>query len=49
MNKMEIKAECYQVIDKEIKAQTNAGVIYVPKNWIGKKARVLLLEPLQDE
>ena len=49
MDKMKIEVECYQVIDKEIKAQTNAGVIYVPKNWIGKKVRVLLLEPLESE
>lgn len=46
---MEIKVECYQVIDKEVKAQTNAGVIYAPKDWIGKKVRVLLLEPLEEE
>jgi putative transposon-encoded protein len=45
---MEVKAECYQTLDKEVSAQTSAGVIYVPKNWIGKKVRVLLLEPIEE-
>ncbi|GEM_PF-917216 len=46
---MEIKAQCYQTLDKEVKSQTNAGVIYVPKAWAGKKVRILLLEPLEEE
>lgn len=46
---MEVKANCFQVIDKEVKAQSNSGAIYVPKAWIGKKVRVLLLEPLEEE
>lgn len=45
---MEIKTECVQSIDKEVKAQTNAGVVYLPKAWIGKKVRVLLLEELEE-
>ena len=43
---MEVKTECYQVVDKEVKVQSNSGAIYVPKSWVGKKVRVLLLEPL---
>lgn len=48
MNMMEVKTECYQTIDKTVSAQTSAGVIYVPKTWIGKKCRVLLLEPIEE-
>lgn len=47
MNRMKVETDCYQTIDKEVKAQTSAGVIYVPKAWVGKKVRVLLLEPVE--
>lgn len=45
---MKVEVDCYQVIDKDVKSQTSAGVIYVPKSWVGKNVRVLLLEPLED-
>ncbi len=48
MHKMKVEVDCYQVIDKDVKSQTSAGVIYVPKSWVGKNVRVLLLEPLED-
>jgi putative transposon-encoded protein len=44
---MKVETDCYQTIDKEVKAQTSAGVIYVPKAWVGKKVRVLLLDPVE--
>ena len=46
---MKVETECYQMLDKEAKVQSNSGAVYVPKSWIGKKVRVLLLEPIQDE
>ena len=46
---MKIEVNCEKVLDKEVKAQTHAGVIYVPRSWIGKKTKVLLLEPLEEE
>jgi len=46
---MEVKTECYQVVDKEVKVQSNSGAVYVPKGWIGKRVRVLLLDPLESE
>lgn len=49
MNKMKIEADCYQTLDKEVKVQKHTGAVYVPKSWIGKKVRVLLLEPLEEE
>ena len=49
MDKMKMEFECYLSLDKEVKKQKNSGAVYVPKAWIGKKARVLLLEPIQDE
>ncbi|PWR73375.1 DUF2080 family transposase-associated protein [Methanospirillum stamsii] len=46
---MAITIDCYQTVDKEVKKQGNSGAIYVPKEWTGKKVRVLLLEPLEDD
>lgn len=48
MNKMKVETDCFQVMDKEVKAQTSAGVVYVPKAWVGKRVRVLLLEPIEE-
>ena len=45
---MDITTKCYQVKDKEVKAQTSGGVVYLPQSWTGKKVRVLLLEPINE-
>ena len=47
--KMEIVQECYGVEDKIPKAQRSASAVYLPLSWSGKKVRVLLLEPLEEE
>ena len=49
MNPVEHRDTCYDVKNKEVKAQTTGGVVYLPASWIGKKVRVLLLEPLEEE
>jgi putative transposon-encoded protein len=48
MEKTRIESDCYQVLDKEVKRQKNSGCIYVPKAWIGRKTRVLLIEPIEE-
>ena len=45
---MEVKLEAYQVIEKTVKSAGNSGRVYVPKEWIGKKVKILLLEPLEE-
>jgi len=45
---MKVEIDCYEVVDKDVKSQTSAGVIYVPKSWVGKQVRVCRLEPLKD-
>lgn len=47
--KMEIKIEAYQAFEKIVKSSGHTGRIYVPKNWIGKRVKVLLLEPATEE
>lgn len=33
-----------QQIIKEVKRQSTSGIVYVPKNWIGKSVAIILLE-----
>jgi len=44
---MEIKINAYQIIEKTVKPSGNSGRVYVPIDWVGKKVKVVLLEPLQ--
>lgn len=46
---MEIKLDAYQVIEKVVKSSGNSGRVYAPKEWIGKRVKILLLEPLETE
>jgi putative transposon-encoded protein len=43
MIKMEIRG--YEALEKIAQAGGNSARIYVPKNWQGKKIKVVLLEP----
>lgn len=44
---MEIKVSGYQIIEKTVKSSGNSGRVYVPPEWIGKKVKVVLIEPLE--
>lgn len=46
---MKIEVNCEKVVDKEVKAQTHSGVIYLPCSWIGSKVKVLMIEKPQGE
>ena len=46
---MEIKVQGYQIIEKPVKSSGNSGRVYVPKSWVGKKVKVVLLESLTYE
>ncbi len=39
-----IEMKGYEVVEKEAKKGGNSGRIYVPKDWIGKKVRAVLIE-----
>jgi putative transposon-encoded protein len=41
---MEIKVQGSQIIEKTVKKSGNSGRVYVPKDWVGKKVKVVLLE-----
>lgn len=46
---MKVEVHAYQVIEKTVKASGNSGRVYVPKEWVGKKVKILLLEPIIEE
>ncbi len=43
---MKIEVQAYQVIEKTVRASGNSGRVYVPKEWVGKKVKLFLLEPV---
>jgi putative transposon-encoded protein len=36
-------------LDKTVKSIRNSGGVLVPKKWVGKKMKILLLEEVVDE
>jgi putative transposon-encoded protein len=46
---MEITTKAYQVIERPVKPMGNSGGIYLPKDWIGKQVKILLLDSVGDE
>jgi putative transposon-encoded protein len=45
-DEMEIKINAYQIVEKTVKQSGNSGRVYVPIDWVGKKVKVVLIEPL---
>lgn len=45
---MEIKITAYQIVEKTVKQSGNSGRVYVPVEWIGKKVKVALMEPIDE-
>ncbi len=43
-DQIEIKAKAFEVIEKIVKPAGGSGRVYVPKDWVGLKVKVLLLE-----
>ena len=46
---MEVHTSAFQVIDKTVKSIGNSGGILVPKKWIGRRVKVLLLEEVDEK
>lgn len=47
MKKKEVKCELtgYEMLEKVVNKSGNSGRVYVPVEWVGKKAKIILLEP----
>jgi len=46
---MEIKINGYQILEKTIKNSGNSGRVYVPIDWVGKRVKIILLDPIVSE
>lgn len=47
---MKVEILAYQIIDKEVTQGTKtAGRVYLPKEWIGKKVKICLVEDINDD
>jgi len=44
---MEIKLQAFDTREKIVTATGNSGHVILPKEWIGKHVKVLLIEPLE--
>lgn len=41
--------DAYQVIEKVVSRGGNSGRVYVPSEWVGKRVKIVLIEPLEKE
>ena len=41
---IKMQMEGYEVVEKKAKKGGNSARIYVPRHWIGKKVRAVLIE-----
>jgi putative transposon-encoded protein len=47
--KMKIEVDGYEAIEKTVAESGNSGRVYAPKEWIGKKVKLILLEPVEEK
>ncbi|MGD0405451.1 MAG: DUF2080 family transposase-associated protein [Candidatus Bathyarchaeia archaeon] len=45
---MEVKLTAYKVVDKIATAAGSSAHVFVPKEWVGKKVKVFLLEQVSE-
>ena len=38
----------YEMIEKMVKKSGNSGYLYLPAEWIGKKVKIVSLEPIEE-
>ena len=44
--KMKIEVEGYEAFEKTVTATGTSAHVYIPPDWIGKKVKIILLDPL---
>jgi len=49
MEKINVTITGYEVREKTVAKSGNSGHILVPPNWIGKRVKIILLDPLEDQ
>jgi len=46
---MKVEVQGYQVLEKKVKDAGTSGRIYLPKEWVDKHVKVILLEPTTED
>jgi putative transposon-encoded protein len=46
---MNIQTQAYEVIERNVKGHGTSGGVYLPVSWIGKRVKILLLDPVESE
>ncbi|MDI6719345.1 MAG: DUF2080 family transposase-associated protein [Methanomicrobiales archaeon] len=43
-----VQLKGYGIIDKRVANGGNSGRVFVPRAWVGKRVKVVLMDPLED-
>ena len=46
---MTIQSPAYEVIERTVKGRGTSGGVYLPVSWVGKRVKILLLDPVENE
>jgi putative transposon-encoded protein len=46
---MTIQTQAFEVLERVVKARGTSGGVYLPISWTGKRVKVLLLDPVENE
>jgi putative transposon-encoded protein len=49
MKPYSVTLDAYGTVEKKVRDGGNSGRVFVPRAWIGKKVRVYLVEPVEEE
>jgi len=45
---MTVQTQAFEVLERVVKARGTSGGVYLPVAWTGKRVKVLLLDPVDD-
>lgn len=45
MKETNIRLTGFEMLEKQVNKSGNSGRVYVPVEWVGKRVKVVLLEP----
>jgi putative transposon-encoded protein len=48
MDKLDMSVTGYEVREKTVTKSGNSGHVIVPPSWIGKRVKIILLDPIQE-
>ncbi len=49
MDKVELTISGYEVREKTVTKTGNSGHVMVPVSWVGKRVKIILLDPVEEE